>query len=120
MSDTVIGRLRAGVGQHVPITWPIDRAQSHKRRLLRLGQPIDSRDVEPFVGPSRAQCAYRFSTLDIPQLDATILAGADKGCAIRACAEGANPSLLSLPGMQTDSAGYIPPAEVSRHAAAEQ
>src|SRR5947208_1101772 len=54
------------------------RPQRTQRRLLRLGQAPDPRDIEPLVGAVASQRAERLATLEVPERDGPVIPATGK------------------------------------------
>src|SRR2546430_13257757 len=77
---------------------------------LGLGQALDARDIEPLIGPVTAKRAHMLATLELPDVDGSVIATTGQQLPIGTLPEREDRSLMCCSHPQAFSALYIPPA----------
>src|SRR5579859_5797769 len=87
---------------------------------LGLGQSSDARDSEALVGPVTAQRVHMLATLELPDVDGSVISTTGQQLPIGTLPEREDRSLMGCSHPQAFSALYIPPAQYPITPSADQ
>src|SRR5437588_6720556 len=107
----LLGALRGGI---------LNGPQGPQGGDLGLGQALDARDIEPLIGPVTSQRAQGFATLELPDVDGSVIATTGQQLPIGTLPEREDRSLMCCSHPQAFSALYIPPAQYPITPSADQ
>src|SRR6266571_1654764 len=98
----------------------LERPQGVQRRLLRVGEASDARDIESLVGSILPQRLELLATVQIPEHNGSIIPAARQSAAIRTYLERLDGPLMRFSHPHALPALHLPPAQHSVTASTEQ
>src|SRR5215469_2359310 len=98
----------------------LNRSQCTQRRLLRLGEPSDLRDIEPLIESVTPQYPQLLAALEVPQLNGIVITTTGQYLSIGTHAERLDCPLMPLLHPQALPTLHVPPAQHTIAIATEQ
>src|SRR5262245_2825603 len=98
----------------------LDSSKRTQGCLLRLGQPLDPRDIEPLIRTVRFVRLEMLACLRVPYLDSPVVAAASQLTPVRTPPQRLDRSLVGFAHPDTLAGAHVPPAQHTGTIAADQ